>query len=199
MRYRIPGGRQEAGQAGMLRGSQARRRLSPEVAYPPSSKGCYAPGLGQSGPENRNSARGHQTVGHGLVGDSGVTVFSGCQPPLRRKLHSSGVAGRHLSVEAVERGSPSGRSWLKVGRTADTRYQLAGSGGPPVADVVIGHRGRQVSVNGRRGPCRIRNLLTLGCHRFRTLSPIRRRHAAGTRFGSGDAHVGTAPKSTGLK
>lgn len=42
----ISGGRQEAGQAGMLRGFQARRRLSPEVAYPEAQKDATLPDWG---------------------------------------------------------------------------------------------------------------------------------------------------------
>ena len=65
--------------------------------------------------------RGHQTVAR-QVGNSGVTAFSGCQQPLRRKLHSSGVAGRHPPVEAVERGSPSG--WSLAESREDSQYLI---------------------------------------------------------------------------
>ncbi len=193
--HEMPGGRQEAGQVGMLRGSQT-RRPSPEVAKPPGSKDAMLPDWG--GRDLKTGfLRGHQTVAHGLSEIQGSQRSAAVNSPCVASSILPELLAGHPPVEVVGCGSPSGWSWLKVGRTADTRCQSAGSGGPPVADVVIKHRGRQAPVNGSHGPCCKRNLLTLGCHRNQTLLPTRR-DAVGTCFGFGDADAGTGPKSTGL-
>ena len=103
--------RQETGKARMLRGSQARWRLSPEMAQAPVSKRRCASGLGWPGSENRNPALGNQAVGHQQEGISGVMAFSGCYQPLRRKPSCSGrtvlqsmfckQAGHVLGAEAL--------------------------------------------------------------------------------------------------